>query len=463
MTLNSASPRRLDRILDSLWHACSAPQMLMLLMALLAGTLALAAAFPQQPPGLEGAALERWLATTAGGYRGTGTFLRAIGAFQLLSSPWTRTILAALAFNLALRVVAQARVVSRQWHSPGILPAPPGLPAQFATLPGSLDAALACAEAVLRPGASRVAVEHDATRGQVYACGCRPGVLGPLLTYLGGLLILAGLLVNDTVGWQASDIALAPGSATTLTQPGNLRVTLNDTGGSGGAFPASVTLEQASMGRTVAVALTHPARWGNIWLSLQATGPALAVTATGSDSRPLLLQSLAPGGEVNQTLHVLFQETQGEQVFAIPTRNLAFRVVSYPALPERGIERPVFLIEGYRGADTTPAFSELVEDRASFLVDGISLTVRRDYFVTLEVAYLPGLLLLLLGCMSMLTGVTLVAYRGPVRAWIGMAADREAVAVAVRTAGRAGSERETERLLQALEARSAGTEPVHGD
>ena len=56
-------------------------------------------------------------------------------------------------------------------------------------------------------------------------------------------------------------------------------------------------------------------------------------------------------GEVSEKLHLLFQQTQGEQAFALPARNLTFRAVSYPALPERNITAPVFLVEAYRGAD----------------------------------------------------------------------------------------------------------------
>ena len=168
-----------------------------------------------------------------------------------------------------------------------------------------------------------------------------------------------------------------------------------------------------------------------------------------------------PGGAVDQTLHVLFQQTQGEQAFAIPTRNLTFRAVSYPALPERGIQRPVFLVEGYRGAEPSPAFSELVEDEMSFTLDGVALTVRRDQYVALEVAYLPGLIPLLLGCLLLLLGVMLSAFLGPVRAWIGMAADHDTVAVAVRVAAAVAPEQEATRLLQALRPEPAAAEPNH--
>ena len=162
------------------------------------------------------------------------------------------------------------------------------------------------------------------------------------------------------------------------------------------------------------------------------------------------IQSLAPGGEVSEKLHLLFQQTQGEQAFALPARNLTFRAVSYPALPERNIAAPVFLVEAYRGADPAPVFDELVEDTAAVNLDGVTLTLQRDRYVILEAAALPGLPLLLFGAIITLAGVITSAVWGPTRAWIGMAADGDAVDLAVRAAVAAEPEREMARLLAAL-------------
>jgi hypothetical protein len=124
--------------------------------------------------------------------------------------------------------------------------------------------------------------------------------------------------------------------------------------------------------------------------------------------------------------------------------------VSYPALPERNIAAPVFLVEAYRGADPVPVFDELVEDAAAVKLDGVTLTLQRDRYVILEVAALPGLPVLLLGAIITLAGVITSVVYGPTRAWIGMAADGDAVDLAVRAAVAADPERETTRLLAAL-------------
>jgi hypothetical protein len=50
---------------------------------------------------------------------------------------------------------------------------------------------------------------------------------------------------------------------------------------------------------------------------------------------------------------------------------------------------------------------------------------------------------------------------GPVRAWAGMAAGQDVVAVAVRVAAPVESGQETVRLLQALEPEPVAVEPAH--
>ena len=456
MASNPVKPRRILRVLDGLWYAGSAPHTLMVLTALLAGTLALAAIIPQQPAGLTGAAAEQWLTGAASGYRQAGSFLRAVGAFHIAGSPWTSAILAALALNLTLRVAAQADFLYRLWRSPGLLNAPPRLSVQRATLPGALNILVDQTPAALQPRFSSVAVAIDQDPGHAQMVAVRRplGATGPLLTYAGPLLILLGLLLNDALGWRATNIALAPGDSTLLPRADGLWITLDSIAGEQSA-PVTLSLTRMNADKNVRIAANQPARWGGVWLTQHEIAPALAVTAEGSNGQPIAIQSLAPGGEVNQTLQLLFQQTQGEQGFALPTRDLTFRAVSYPALPERNIASPVFLIEAYRGADPVPVFDELVQDTAAVKLDGVTLTLRRDRYVILEVAALPGLPLLVLGAIMALAGVITSVVWGPTRAWIGMAANGDAVDLAVRAAVAADPEREMNRLLAALRNPSA--------
>ncbi len=460
MSLNATRTRRLNHALDTLWYVLSAPHVTAALFVLLALLLALAAAFPQAPTGLEAAEAERWLTATASRYPGAGAFLRSVGAFDLLHSPWMQALLALLAFNLALRVAAQMRFLSqlRRMTAP---PLPPQrVISRRATLPGPLADAVAQLRTALGPGYDTIRVESDATRAQIFAQRRPVGALGPLLVYAGLLLIVIGVAVESAIGWRAADIALAPGNSTTLNRPGAPQLTLNDLAGDGATVYPNVSLVYMGAGRSLRPSSALPARWGNLWLAQQATGSALAITAADTNSNALVIQALGPDDEIGPTVHILFQQTQNEQGFAIPARNLTFRAVSYPALPEQGITGPVFLVEAYRGDDASPAATALVEDVGSLTVENVTLTLRRDRYIILQAAYLPGLLPVLLGGLLVLAGVLMMSAWGLARVWVHMAQDGEHVLLVIGATGPAAPQAEIERLLDTARRPGAPTTEV---
>ncbi len=116
---------------------------------------------------------------------------------------------------------------------------------------------------------------------------------------------------------------------------------------------------------------------------------------------------MLPTEGVSEELHLLFRQTQAEQEFALPSANLSFRVVSYPSLPEQGIDVPVFLVEVYEGGAPAPALTDFVVDKATLRLNGSTLELWRDRYAIIEAAYLPGLVLLLLGGLAILGGVIL--------------------------------------------------------
>ncbi len=251
MSVTATRTRRLNHVLDTLWYVISAPQVTAALLVLLALLLGLATIFPQLPRGLEKAEADRWLTTSAGQFPGTGTFLSSTGAFDLLHNAWARAVLAALALNLMLRVAAQVRSLRDVRHaSVAILP-PPHVVTRRATLPGPLEHTVTRLREALEPGYV-VVVESDTARSQLFAQRRPAGALAPLFTYLGLLLLLAGLVVNGALGWRASNIAPAPGDTTTLNRAGGLQIGLSDLATSVSADDDETALRQPYLdtGRT---------------------------------------------------------------------------------------------------------------------------------------------------------------------------------------------------------------------
>ncbi len=346
-------------VLDRAWRIAGAPWATLALLALTGVLLAVALIFPQQPLGLDRVAAESWLAETAARYGSLGVVLRTVGVFAALDGLILRVAVALLALNLLLRLAAGTGQARQVWRS--------------------------------RPAGER-----------------RPfAAFGWPLAWLGLLIALLGLWVNDVAGWRAADVALAPGSSVTppAASSHGLQLRLDGVSGAERDAASAVTLVMpGGAGQQINTGPHWPGRWGNLWLFQRATGPALAVAARDSEGQTLLLQTLGTAGEAGSAIHLLFRQNQTEQGFGLPARNLTFRAVSYEALPEKGIGRPVFLVEAYRGDAATPVFSQLVEDEAAVAVDDATLTLRRDHYVLMGMAYLPGLPVLVAGALLALAG-----------------------------------------------------------
>lgn len=483
MALNApADPRPAGRpsgrrVLDSLWFAASAPQVTIALTVLLAFTFALAALLPQLPAGSDPVAASRWLATTAAAYGRFGSFLASSGLLNILDGPWIAILLGLTAFHLALRVAGQIRHLLAARRAAPL--APQGLPFELAQLPATPDVlapkVAAVAEArprhsvAAQPGPSRLenGLALEPAPGQAAETPARPRVdafferrswaaIGPLLTYLGPLMILGGLLWNSAAGWRALDVGLTPGRVSQPPQANGLALTLVAAADPATGQPGVLTLAQGNATRDAWIDAGRPANWGSVWIAQRASGPALTVTAQQGDRR-LALQALEEGAGAGETLRLRFAENENEQGFAIPTTDLAFRVVSYNSLPERGIERPVFLLEGFVGEDATPQLNELIEDERAVEWQGVTLTLRRDRYVVVDLASAPGLPLLGFGGLLLLAGAAIIAWGGLTRAWVNAAAEGDGTLLAARSAAPAAGQREVAAIVNALTAEPVST------
>ncbi len=249
-----------------------------------------------------------------------------------------------------LRVANQARRLTGPRPS---LPLPPqGLPFELVHLPLPVDEVQQRMGSLTGGAGSLVvtAPETSALRARVdaYFDRHRWAAVGPLLTYLGPLLIIFGLLWNTIGGWRATQVALIPGRTVQPSQAGGLALTLIDPGAEGGERPAVVSLTQGAQTRNAWLGYDRPVTWGAAWVARRGSGPALAVRAETKGS-PALLQSLEGEAAPAESLHLRFGQNESEQGFSVPAAGLVFRVVNYESLTERGINRPVFLVEGYAG------------------------------------------------------------------------------------------------------------------
>ena len=466
LTSEPATTRPGRDLLDDLWRISSAPAGTVILALLLGLTLALAAVFPQEPAELQSAAEQHWLDTVAGTFGSLGPVLRLAGIFSILGGPWLRFLLAVIAYHLLLCGAAQAHSLWRSWQRPAMVPPLPGhLPVRRLSLDGPLDAAMARVADALRPRYPRTAGDDTGEQARlVYAERRRWAAPGPLLATLGALLILVALLLNNLGGWQARDLVLVPGSSVSPPAEPDIHIALGQTGASASSA-ISVTLSGGAT-RGGSLGFGHPYHWGDLWIVQQDTGPTLAVSAWDSGGRPVPLQSQVSqekAGKPAESLHLPFPPSETEQAFVAPTRNLAFRVVSYQALPEQGYTGPVFLVEAYRGDNpATPIQTRLVPEKAALVIEGATYFMRREQHVVLDAASVPGMPPFLAGIVLALAGIPLALWGGWARAWIGLQARPETVDAVMSATSTTSGRAELDWLAQAVAATAGAPAPAAG-
>jgi hypothetical protein len=412
MASETGVPQPAPSFLDGVWQLFSDLRTTLVLAAFSAVALVLSAFIPQSRDGLR---VAEWV------------------------------LLALLAYSLALRLAAHfAHALRLRTPQPALLP--PTLPAATVTLYGPLaalqtrTASVMAADYRLIPPANA-----GAPPDPIYGVS-RPGaIIGPILAVLGPLLCLGGLLANTLWGWNEPDLLLTRGVGVALPQHGGVQLALEQTD------PPTVAVTRPGIA-PIKLMLTggRPALALGVWIVQRDSGPALDAIAQDAAGRSLDLAPLADETIARPRLQLAFSPTQTEQTFSVPEAGILWRVVSYPALPERNVAGPVFLAEAYREGEADPAFSALVEDQASLTLDGITYSLVRSRYLILQAVSLPGWPLLTIGALLAIVGLA-VALAFPVKeAWISLRPAHREVVAGVYTTGGLHPVRDAATLAAAL-------------
>jgi hypothetical protein len=108
--------------LSALWRVFAAPQILLILVGLLALALVAGALIPQIPADYSEDP-QAWLAMQSGIWAQAGGILRTLGVFNILSSLWFRALLAFLGLCLFVRMVDSAELAWLVTRREGLTPA----------------------------------------------------------------------------------------------------------------------------------------------------------------------------------------------------------------------------------------------------------------------------------------------------------------------------------------------------
>lgn len=397
--------------IDRLWRLMTSNRLLALVLALIGGTAFLGVVLPQVPGDLSRQpAGSRWLAEAGSRFGGLGGIMQEAGLFSLWQSPWLRLLLGLLAFILLLRL-AQAMT---RWR-----PADPVMLAGDAQqwplqasflLSAPLDESLSELTRDLRQEGWQVVTAHSAPEAFIAAERNRWGRLAEPALYVGALLALAGLWVGQVFGWQETGVVLVPGQPTPLQHGKGAALTLLDDDASGPV----VTLQRA--GASVAsqpFSANGVVRLPGMTVRRMDAGQMLAVSGFDAVGNPLQLRLLDQQTPSQTIVYLVFDQPRAERAFLAPDRQLAFSIVAFPALPERGFSGPTFLVQALQVGQSAPVFNEFVEGDASLLLGADRFELRSGEYAAVRVTHAPWQPLVVLGGLCVLAGMILALARPP--------------------------------------------------
>lgn len=404
-----SSPNPIDR----LYRWATDDRVLGILLALLVLSVLAGVVLPQVPSTLtEPDAASRWLAETSVRYGAFGDILRSMGFFDLWHSVWLRTILAALAFALLLRLgLAVGEMARRLRQADPIADAAEARrwPLHTAVeLAGDIPLAAAELSEALRSEGWRVTQAESDQSAVIVAERSPWGLVAPLLFYSGLLVALASLCLGQLTGWRESNVVLLPGRPVSLLHDSQVSIGL-----AGSDTQTGELVVQLGAGDVATRSLSPAgrARVGALTVHRTSQGQALAVGVFDQDGQALQLQSSDQSTSLQTSLDLVFDQPRWEQVFFVPARQLVVSVVSFPAMPERGFDGPTYLVQAFRTGRREPVFNQFVAGNADLTMADVVLQLRIGSMMIVEISRAPATPIALAGIALILVGLVLAIGR----------------------------------------------------
>ena len=372
------------------WDGLTSNELLAVVLLAMALVFALAAWLPQSPDGAgDPVAFSRWRGETQIRFGNLFALLQQVGLFSLERGPILRALIAGLALCLSLRLVESLQSAWRARHSPQ--------PLGRAPLAILTELSFGDVAAYLRRQRFRVAAEGET----VYADRFPVATAGQIATYLGALLIIAGLAISSATGWRVSNLTLGPGQLAAIGHgsPYSLRLDALDSNLTG----QITLLKETDAVAQGTVAIGRPVRQGDLAVFLVGAGPAVRASATFTDGQLLRLQASAASAPAPELLFLLTQD-EPDRYIGAPEAGLVVRV-------SRSTDnlQPLH-VQVYRSNTGNIAFEGDVPSDTLVTVENASFSLRPESFAVLAITRDTGLSVTLMGAIFLALGLVTAAF-----------------------------------------------------
>lgn len=369
-----------------LWQASTGDGALAILLLIAAASLALSAWIPQQPA--SDADYARWLSEAQLRFGSVTPAMRSLGVFSITRSAGFRVLLSLIASCLLLRLIENVERLLRGRQ-----------------VTGPSDDWTEYSGQQLRPLLDRIRLRrYRVLRGSsLFQIDRWPVArLLPLVAHVGGLLLLAGLLISRLVGWQVQGQVLQVGQRVSLPGVANW---------------VELTQDGSRIVQSTGV-VGFP----------ESEGPGVVVRAYDDRGRSLEVQ-LAAAAEPGSEVMIALTE---DRYFAIPEANLVARLT-----PRSGEADSVVDVQVYQ-SPPGEIIAETASERggaASLTLEGVIIELSPAPYVVVTATHNPGRAASAVGSLLLMVGAVgsavwpartfwlreqdaSVAAAGPVPSWL---------------------------------------------
>ncbi len=418
------------------WDFLTSSRCAAILLLLTALVLLLAGIFPQAPAtGDDAAAQLRWLAEATTRWGGLGPTLRALGLFQIATSPLWRALLGIGVFVLLVNA-AQELWRALRYATPDTAALP--IRAQGQRLAeGDAARVLAALDAALTQAGYRTRTERTGETLRLHAVRAGWAAWLRFGSAVGLLLVAVALLLSGTAA-RSETAAPGPGENVPLALRPGWSVALAD-GAQGAGWPVVLMGPEGEPQARGVIAPQRPLWAGVLTLHMTRTFAGVIVSATDGQGTPLPLQAAGESSAVG-TLFLRFDEDQPEQYFAAPDVGDTIRIALVAASDRSA---PAFAFQVFHGMDIQPSREGTFSGEAVTTSDGITYRFTAGRYPAVLAIHDPSRYPLWLGA-----AIAIACLAASV--W---ARARAAVVQAVQAEGRVAvaylaSDAETERVIR---------------
>jgi len=419
--------------LSALWRILAATRTLLILMGLLALTLAAGTLIPQMPAEYA-ADPQAWLAMQTGLWGQASGFLHTLGAFDLYGSLWFRALLVLLGLCLFVRAVDSIelawRVTRRErWTRAalaGWVASPPqiqvSLPLPREETAGRLGVLLSERGYWLSPVADSTASSFVAIRRGL-AFWIRPLAYGSLL------LALVCLTVLSTWGWQGEAWQPRQGEVQPVGHGAPYSVRLDafsfvpGAGGQPLEYSSRVTwLEGEDALEQDLVEAGRTSEHGGIALRQVGYVPVVRMRGWDGDNRPLMLETEGDVLSMTGEAEVRFASPDDQPLVLISTQDL-FLVLSFE--PDCDGQGHTLQVSRLRESGDDQDVLGTLRDSGTVSVDGLQFELDLAFVPILRLERYPAAGLALTGLALFLVALIANWLVAPRLVWILVAQEHE--------------------------------------